>query len=172
METNHSKDGATSNGVTAPAVEVPDGSPVQINVEAARPPDLLTSEEIRANTDQLAAVLASPTVVQVVEGVMLWLQTRAAAETEKAKVQSAATAEADKLRAAASEQAHRLNADVAGKFLRNLLVLGLAALALLAWMAWTRVVDGQVFSVLATVIITSVFGGTIYGTTLRPKDKA
>ena len=78
----------------------------------------------------------------------------------------------EKTRALSSEQTQKLYGEVANRFLRNLLVLGLAALALLGWMAWTKAVDGQVFSVLATVVITSVFGGTIYGTTLRPKDKS
>ncbi|MFZ5468019.1 MAG: hypothetical protein ACOZIN_01165 [Myxococcota bacterium] len=153
-------------------MQVPVGTPVQIKVEAARPPDMATPEEIKATTNQLSAVLGSPTVLRLVEGLIEVIGAKAGAELEKAKAQALAQAEVEKARAVSADQTQKLYGEIANKFLRNLLVLGLAALGLLGWMAWTKVVDGQVFSVLATVVITSVFGGTIYGTTLRPKDKS
>jgi hypothetical protein len=164
----------TTNGTTATETPIPVNSPgpVQIRVEGARAPDSITAEEIAASTDQLSAVLSSPVVMKATEGLLQLLIVKASGEVEKAKAASLVSVEAEKLRSASAEQASRVNAEVARLFLRNLLALGLGALTLLGWMAWTRVVDGQVFSVLATVVITSVFGGTIYGTTLRPKDKS
>jgi len=128
-------------------------------------------DEIKALTEYFSALLSSPAVLKVLEAVKDVKQAQALAQVETAKVQAQAQLETLKVQLAHNGETHKRGAEVANRFLVWLGVLGLASLVLLAVIAWTKIVDGQVFSVLATVVITSIFGGTIYGTTLRNKDK-
>lgn len=128
-------------------------------------------DEIKALTEYFSALLSSPAVLKVLEVVKDVRQAQALAQVETAKVQAQAQLDTLKAQLASNGETHKRNVEVANRFLVWLGALGFASLTLLGIIAWTKIVDGQVFSVLATVVITSIFGGTIYGTTLRNKDK-
>jgi len=165
----------TLNGTPAAALEtdkvsIAPGS----NVVVVRPTDAeepATPEQIRAQTDMLAAFLTAPVVREVATGIIAALTSKASAEAEKAK------AEVEKARIAADQHAklaednNKRAFDFSVRFLYCLSATGCFALALVGVFAWTGALKDASLSAFAMFVVGSIFGGTIYGTTLRKQEK-
>lgn len=172
MEHEANKNGAAkpmAGTVAADVVQVEPGS--QVVVVRAGEEEVPSADQIRAQTDQLATVLASPLAQKAVEGVLQLLSAkstaeaaRASAEVEKAKIHAEQQREATK---DYNERAFKF----ATSFLWALTATGVCALVLVGIFAFTGALKDTSLSAFAMFVVGSIFGGTIYGTTLRKQDK-
>jgi hypothetical protein len=130
-----------------------------------------TVEEINATTAQLSAILASPVVGELVKGFMGAMMAKANSETARAQ------AEAEKAKAVADQQTNS-NADYqqkafsfATRYLICLSIMSALAIGCVIVFAVTGALKDASLSAFAMFVIGSIFGGTIYGASLRKQEK-
>lgn len=170
MTTTVPPNGASPATIEASNVNIAPGANVVV-VRSAAAEEPQTPEQIRAQIDMLSALLAAPVVQQFVTGITTAMTAKASAEAEKAK------AEIEKTRITVEEQTKQLEANnqrafsFAKHFLYCLSVTGGGALFLVGWFAHTGALKDASLSAFAMFVVGSIFGGTIYGTTLRKQEK-